>query len=532
MICRIGLLLAACLMASVQAFGEDVCFTENGLIYSSVAPAPCGHYLGRHGKTDVMVRGYEPTLRFEAGQTTLRVPSTITHGDKTYNVVCVGKEAFVGLSTVEKIIVEDGIESIGSNAFACCPDLKSVYLPATLNGLGYSMFQESNNLKEIVIDPKCTNWESCEGSNAIMWGVEDNVELLQGCSGTKIPASVKIIGNEAFSGCHSLERIVLPEGVEEIGYLAFSGCSSLKEIVLPESLKLIGQDAFEGCSSLTSIYIPKNVNTIAGYNVFNGCYRLTSIVVDKDNAFYDSRSHCNGIVRKSDSTLVATCPATIITKDIKRLNGGCFHGTPVHSLRIPRTLVSVTGECFSSCTEIDEIIVDSKNPYYMSPQGSNALLTKDGKTLVLGCRTTELPEGVEEIGDYAFAGRYSKRMLNLPVGVKTIGRGAFKRCNEINNVVIPSSVTTLSESAFSDCQRLHSVQVFAPLEVIRNCTFMGCPSLIAINIPESVREIGYCAFSGCTNLKNVHLPSAIERIGFDAFKDCSFSPSSSDAAMK
>ena len=50
---------AFCLMAlCVQAY-EKVHFTENGLVYSSVLPAACGHYLGRHDSTDVIICGYE-----------------------------------------------------------------------------------------------------------------------------------------------------------------------------------------------------------------------------------------------------------------------------------------------------------------------------------------------------------------------------------------------------------------------------------------------------------------------------------------
>jgi len=518
-----GLLLAACLMGFVQTFGEDVCFTENGIIYSSVAPGHCGHYIGRHGRTDVMVRGYEPTLHFEACQT-LRVPSTVTHGDTTYSVVLVGENAFVGLNTVEKIIVEDGIEDIGSNAFAFCPSLKSVRLPSTLNGLGYELFYESNSLMEIVIESDDGAWQTAEHCNAITDDCDDGVHLVQGCAGTRIPASVKVIEDDAFAGCHALERIVIPEGVEEIGHCAFAGCKNLREIVLPESLRKIGMDVFRDCTSLTSIRIPRNVDDIGGGNLFCGCHQLTSVVVDKDNATYDSRSRCNGIVRKADSTLVAACRATVITRDIRHLGQGCFSCVPLHTVHIPKTLVSMEESSFSRCNEIDEISVDPKNPFFTSPQGSNALLTKDGRTLVLGCRTTEIPEGVEEIGVYAFAGRYVKDLLGLPASVRRIGMGAFSRCRAMNNVVIPATVTEVGASAFADCEYLHTVQLLAPLEEIKPNTFKGCTNLFSIRIPESVREIGHSAFEGCTSLSNVVLP-ATAKLDRDVFRNCPFSPS-------
>ncbi len=446
----------------------------------------------------------------------------------TYNVVGIGKEAFAGLHTVEKVIVEDGIEELNSYAFALMPNLKSVKLPSTLNSLGRNLFYESNNLTEILMNPG-DSWDSPEGCNAIIssegW---DRMVLLAGCSTSKIPAFIEEIDEDAFCGCQSLERIVIPEGVKKIRYGAFSGCTNLKEVILPESLEEIYSGAFANCISLKSIFIPKNVKELCG-DIFEGCHHLSSIVVDKDNPTYDSRSHCNGIVRKSDSTLVSACKTTVITKDIKRLGISCFNDINIHSLRIPKTLEEFSGWAFAGCKEIDEISVDPKNPNYMSPEGSNVILTKDEKTLVVGCRTSEIPESVEIIDCAAFYGRYSNHLLKLPEGLKVIGRRAFAYCNEINNVVIPSSLTSLDEAAFEECHNLYTVQILAPLEKTEYSTFGNCKKLISINIPESMKVIGYHTFDGCSNLKNVCLPSTIEEIGIDAFRGCPYSEKKQDS---
>ncbi len=521
---------AFCLMAlCVQAY-EKVHFTENGLVYSSVLPAACGHYLGRHDSTDVIICGYESPERF-APEQPLQIAYSVIHDGKTYNVVGIGKEAFAGLHTVEKIIVEEGIEELNSYAFALMPNLKSVRLPSTLNSLGRYMFYESNNLTEILMNPG-GSWISPDGSNAIT-GCEGDSRILfiAGCSTSKIPTFIEEIDENAFCGCQSLERIVIPEGVIKIGYGAFSGCTNLKEVILPESLEEIYSGAFSDCISLKSIFIPKNVSRLYG-DMFEGCHQLSSIVVDKDNPTYDSRSHCNGIVRKSDSTLVAACKATVITKDIKRLDIDCFSDINIHSLRIPKTLEEFSAWAFAGCKEIDEISVDPKNPNYMSPEGSNIILTKDGKTLLMGCRTSEIPEGIEKIGAAAFYGRYPNRLLRLPEGVKEIGRRAFAYCNEINNVVIPSSLTSLGEAVFEECHNLYTVQILAPLKKTEYATFRNCKNLVSINIPEGMKVIGYHTFDGCSNLKNVHLPSTIEEIEIDAFRDCPYSQMQSGVASK
>lgn len=513
----------------VKAY-EKVHFTENGLVYSSVLPAACGHYLGRHDSIDVMICGFESPSCFIPEQPLL-IANTVIHDGKTYNVVRIGEKAFAGLHTVEKVIVEDGIEELNSYAFALMPNLKSVKLPSTLNGLGRNLFYESNNLNEILMNPG-GSWISPEGSNAITDEEGcDRMVLLAGCSTSKIPAFVEEIEEDAFCGCQSLERIVIPEGVKKIGFGAFSGCTNLKEVILPESLEEIYSGAFANCISLKSIFIPKNVKELSG-DIFEGCHQLSSIVVDKDNPTYDSRSHCNGIVRKSDSTLVAACKTTVITKDIKRLGISCFNDINIHSLRIPKTLVEFSGWAFAGCKEIDEISVDPKNPNYMSPEGSNVILSKDGKTLVMGCRTSEIPAFIEEIDEAAFYGRYSNHLLKLPEGLKVIGRRAFAYCNEINNVVIPSSLTSLEKAAFEECHNLYTVQILAPLEKTEYSTFGNCKKLISINIPESMKVIGYHTFDGCSSLKNVCLPSTIEKIEINAFRGCPYSEKQNNNASK
>ena len=98
---------------------------------------------------------------------------------------------------------------------------------------------------------------------------------------------------------------------------------------------------FCGCNSLTSIVIPKNVTKIGNGNIFTYCNNLTSIIVDNDNQNFDSRSNCNGIVRKSDSELIATCRTTTIGNDINALGDYCFDGTTIHFIHIPESAVEM-----------------------------------------------------------------------------------------------------------------------------------------------------------------------------------------------
>ena len=99
------------------------------------------------------------------------------------------------------------------------------------------------------------------------------------CSGltsVTIPDGVTSIGGDAFSGCAALTSVTIPGSVTSIGGGAFSGCTSLTSVAIPSSVTEIGGSAFSGCTGLTSVTIPDSVTSIDGY-AFSGCDSLTDV---------------------------------------------------------------------------------------------------------------------------------------------------------------------------------------------------------------------------------------------------------------
>ena len=144
-------------------------------------------------------------------------------------------------SNVKKVVIEDGVTSIGNSAFDNCRNLTSITIPDSVSSIGNFVFYGCVSLTSITI-----------------------------------PDSVTSIGNFAFNGCVSLTSITIPDGVTSIGNDAFSYCVSLTSITIPNSVISIGKYAFDGCSSLTSVTIPDSVTSI-GYAAFSYCTSLTTI---------------------------------------------------------------------------------------------------------------------------------------------------------------------------------------------------------------------------------------------------------------
>ena len=110
-------------------------------------------------------------------------------------------------------------------------------------------------------------------------------------SSIEIPEGVTSIGNSAFSGCSSLSSIKIPEGVTSIEGNAFGACSSLNSIKIPKNVSEIGILVFDECYELVSIYFKGNKPKIIyedynDYDLFSGLYD-TTVYYPKNNKTWE-----------------------------------------------------------------------------------------------------------------------------------------------------------------------------------------------------------------------------------------------------
>lgn len=60
-----------------------------------------------------------------------------------------------------------------------------------------------------------------------------------------------------------------------------------------------------------------------------------------------------------------------------------------------------------------------------------------------------IPEGITEIGTYAFYGCRKITSINIPKNVKIIEDNIFYNCDNLVNIIIPTGVTTIGNWAFN-----------------------------------------------------------------------------------
>lgn len=157
-----------------------------------------------------------------------------------YNFMGVYQDWYV--DSIVTVKLGDSIMSIGDYAFAGCTSMKKVNIPEDVTYIGEGAFRCCTGLSE---------FELPDGITSIEWGTFD------GCSSLKqieVPGGVTSIGNCAFQRCAELSTITLPDTLETIGSNTFAECTALEKITLPDSVKNIEGRAFSGCTGLTEIY--------------------------------------------------------------------------------------------------------------------------------------------------------------------------------------------------------------------------------------------------------------------------------------
>lgn len=158
--------------------------------------------------------------------------ATWTYDDVTKTMTISGTGAMSNFSattnlgtgkTINTLIIEEGITSVGNHAFNGSTKITSISLPSSLVAVGIGAFHDSKSLTSI-----------------------------------EIPDGVSSIGNSAFKGCFNLTDVSLPKSLTIVTTKLFQGCTALTSITIPDQVTSIEILAFADCTSLITAYVPRD----------------------------------------------------------------------------------------------------------------------------------------------------------------------------------------------------------------------------------------------------------------------------------
>lgn len=366
-------------------------------------------------------------------------------------VVAIGEDAFVHCSKLEGVTIPESVTTIGQYAFQWCHGLKSVHISdlakwcqikfgnSDANPLyqAHELYLNGEHVTKLVIPEGVTSI----GSYAFA-----------GCSGlteVMFPNSVTNIGGVAFMDCSGLMELALPGSVVEIGTSAFQGCSGLTEVEIPHGVKAIGGGVFSDCSSLTKITVePGNENYVSQNGLLltkdgktlkegvNGTVVIPSSVTRINNFAFSGR----------DSLTQVTIP-----NGIREIGWFAFSGCDsLTKVVIPSSVVNIEPRAFVS-SGLTSIAVEEGNEFYSSRNGM--LLSKDGTLLIQGVNgEVEFPPCVRMIGEMAFMECSGLTRLVIPDSVTNIASKAFAYYRGLTDAWLPRHLEgKFSANVFEDC---------------------------------------------------------------------------------
>ena len=181
----------------------------------------------------------------------LTIPKTLDG----YAVTSIGDGAFYGCRELKRVVIPEGIRSIGTNAFGLCTSLETVEMADTVEKAGRAAFYYCGKLKNVKLS------ENLADISDYMFYMDVSLD------GIELPDSVDEIGMCSFGLC-PIKSLTFGANVERIGDYAFEG-AAITEIKIPATCKRIGSWAFYNCAELSSAELGGSHGFI-GSGVFYG----------------------------------------------------------------------------------------------------------------------------------------------------------------------------------------------------------------------------------------------------------------------
>ncbi len=379
----------------------------------------------------------------------------------------IGKEAFMGCTSLKTVKFINSITTIGDAAFSGCTSLQGVQFSTSLESISNNLFYNCTSLEYVTI--------SNSGINRIGDYAFFNCYKL---SSIVIYGTVAKVGESAFSGCTKLSSVKIDEGVEELGNKAFYNCTALTAFSVPDSVTKFGESVFYGCKSLKNATLGAGIRSIPKQSFFGatGLETLTVRAINNietigDGAFYD----CNNL----------------------------------SNFTMPQNVTAIGSRAFSRCYKLTSVFI---------PSGVTKIEAQTFES-AQGITTLDL-NNVTEIGANAFQGCKQLTSIVSLAKVTKIGAEAFKGCEKLDNVTLPSTLNVVSDGLFNGCGSLKEITISDGIKTVEQKAFMDCVSLEEVVLPNTLESVGGYAFSGAKKLTRVVISKSVQSIDATAFSGC------------
>lgn len=357
--------------------------------------------------------------------------ATIPEYHKGLPVVAIDNRAFNECSTLQTVIISEGITSIGNYAFYRCTNLTTISIPNSISFVGDNAFLS------------CSRLSYNSYSNCSYLGNSTKPYLVL-VSGSKSKTSVTIHSN-----C-----VVIYDG-------AFRA-SSLTSVDIPSSVKYIGEYAYYESSSITSVIVPFLGDGTSSYTNFG--YIFGAGIVQSDQSKYVPESLETVTIRSGIDTIKNSAFAD------------CNH---IQTVNIPSSVHTIESDAFLRCSALTTMVV----PTSVNEIGFGAF------RYCTALETITLPY----IGETSPEEYNYNNYLGYIFGVELSAGGGLSNilqyvATDLRNVIVSHGCTALPTRAFYYCSALASITIPSSLTTIANDAFYQCSSVTTLIYTGTVSQ--------------------------------------------
>lgn len=259
------------------------------------------------------------------------VMDSITSVTVEEGITSIGSQAFRHAKQLCEVKLPESIQYLGNSCFSGCTSLKSITLGVNISDIGAYAFSGSG-LTEVHYQGDINQWNNISVgksndvlSNCLIFDVvEEEVhyeaaassELLSGSCGDSITYILNADGSLVISGSgemknfdsskpapwssmmDSITSVVVEEGITSVGNQAFRHASNISTVSLPSTIYSIGSNAFSGCSSLRTIVLSAGITNI-------GAYAFSGVGLESATYLGDESGWANVEIGKNNDSLVS-----------------------------------------------------------------------------------------------------------------------------------------------------------------------------------------------------------------------------------
>ena len=426
--------------------------------------------------------------------------------------------------TDAEVVLPDNVTSIAANVFRNHPEITKITLPAGLTTIPDYSFYESTSLTHVVFNS--TNF--ADRSQAGRRPTEAQ-QLFPNMTTLEIGADVTRIPRGMFAFT-ALTSVVIPATVTTIDQYAFYNCESLTSVTLNEGLTTLGNGAFQNCAIGGTLTIPSTLTSFGANAFAANMQNQISLVYNVPDLQISTMSVTTGLFATANVTSVQF-GANVVAIPAMMFTGN----TTLTAIVLPDTITKIGESAFKNCTNLENINITESITVFGN-QCFNGCAKLTG-TLTIGANVTSIgyvafngtgytklvynavsATGYTSVGGDIFAATISE--VEFGTGVKRIPESFMAGNTSLTSIVIPEGVTEIGKYAFRNATALASISLPDSLESLgaytdNGMTFMGT-KITSIVIPDKVTEMPRNMFALCNELVSITYGSGITQANYVA----------------